>query len=119
MGDLGYFLRLEDSGELHRILMLGVSGAFEFTQDEMVFTVHKLADRVYGSGRGPLLGKEAVWVGTTDKDAQTTTISWKALEGGADTQDKCAPSLVIDLVLRVCRILRCRPTGSRRHWPTV
>lgn len=94
MGDLGYFLRLEDSGELHRILMLGVSGAFEFTQDEMVFTVHKLADRVYGSGRGPLLGKEAAWVGTTDEDAQTTTISWKALEGGADTQDKCAPSLV-------------------------
>jgi hypothetical protein len=77
---LDLYLRHEESNELHHIVQVVLTGAFEFTQDEMAFTVAKVGGRVYGSGRGPLLGRDAVWVGTTDDDSKETTISWQALD---------------------------------------
>ena len=80
LADCGYFLHHEESDELHHITMIELTGEFVFAQDELAFTVAKIGGRVYGAGRGPLLGRDSVWVGTTDEVAQTTTISWKALD---------------------------------------
>jgi hypothetical protein len=78
--ELDLYLHHEESNEFHRIAQVELTGEFEFIQNEMAFTVAKIGGRVYGSGRGPLLGRNAVWVGTTDDDMQETTISWKALD---------------------------------------
>jgi len=78
--ELDLYLHHEESNEFHRIAQVELTGEFEFTQDEMAFAVAKIGGRVYGSGRGPLLGRDAVWVGTTDDDSKETTISWQALD---------------------------------------
>jgi hypothetical protein len=78
--DYDYYLHKEESDQLHRIIAMELTGEFIFTQDELAFQMTRIGGRVFGSGRGPLFGRDAVWVGTTDDDAQKTTISWKALD---------------------------------------
>lgn len=90
--DRGYYLRHDESQEFHRIDQMRLTGELVFTQYEMAFSMAKIGGRVYGAGRGPFLGREAVWVGTTDDAAQKTTISWKALDAAheepADATDE-------------------------------
>jgi len=55
--ELDLYLHHEESNEFHRIAQVELTGEFEFTQDEMAFAVAKIGGRVYGSGRGRLLGR--------------------------------------------------------------
>lgn len=75
---LNYYLRWEDSGELHLIAAIGIEGEFAYSQEELAFSLNDMANLRYGVGEAPVLGHPAVWVATTDEKSQTTTISWRA-----------------------------------------
>jgi len=81
LGQLGYCLRHNETGELHRIEILLIEGQFVFAQDEIPFTISDLADRRFGAGEATLLGRPTVWVATDNVEAQTTTVSWRTADG--------------------------------------
>ncbi len=81
LAELEYHLREEASGELHPILALELQGDSTFVQEELAFTITDLADRRYGVGEASLMGRPVVWVGTTDMEAKTTTLSWSTKDG--------------------------------------
>jgi hypothetical protein len=80
IGELGYCLRENEAGDLHRIELLAIEGQFAFAQDEIPFTVTDLAGRRYGAGEALFMGRRTVWVATDDEDARITTISWRTAD---------------------------------------
>ena len=80
VGELGYCLRANETGELHTIEVLHIEGQFAHSQDEIPFTVTDLAGRRYGAGEATLIGRPTVWVATTDNGTQTTTVSWRTAD---------------------------------------
>ena len=77
LGGLGYHLKREDTGSLHRILALEIWGNFTYRQDEVTLTLSRLGDRVYAAGEATVAGQPVVWVGTTLPGATETTLSWR------------------------------------------
>jgi hypothetical protein len=70
-------LRIE-TGELHLIEELEIWGDVAVTQTGIPLTLTRLGGRVYGVAEAAIAGRQTVWVGTTDQQAHTTTISWQA-----------------------------------------
>lgn len=88
-----YFLHNDDTQEDHLIVAIHLTGEFAFVQTEMQFQVSRIGDRAFGSGRGQILGRETVWVGTTDEEKSQTRISWKPLGGrGIEDADALLPT---------------------------
>jgi len=86
MPQLGYYLQRSDTGELHLIEELEIWGDFAVSQTEVPLTLAKLGGRVYGAAEASIAGRPAVWVGTTDRRAQTTTISWQTTDAQGPPQ---------------------------------
>lgn len=80
---LSYHLRQIETGQLHLIEELEIWGEFAVSQTEVPLTLTKLGGRVYGAAEASIAGRPAVWVGTTDREAQTTTISWQTTDAKA------------------------------------
>jgi hypothetical protein len=83
IAECGYYLHDNETNERHLIVAIELTGQFSFAQTELDFNVTQIGDRVFGSGKGRVLGRESVWVGTTDEEKQQTRISWKSLEKDA------------------------------------
>ena len=83
---LSYCLQRSDTGELHSIDELIITGDAAVSQTEVPLTLSRLGERVYGSAEASIAGRPAVWVGTTDLEAQTTKISWQTTD--AQTSDQ-------------------------------
>ncbi|WP_328440578.1 hypothetical protein OHA71_32830 [Streptomyces sp. NBC_00444] len=77
---LGYCLQKSETGELHLIDELIITGDAAVSQTEVPLTLARLGGRVYGSAEAPIAGRPAVWVGTTDLEEQTTKISWQVTD---------------------------------------
>ncbi|WP_344317525.1 hypothetical protein [Acrocarpospora pleiomorpha] len=77
---LGYHLRQSETGELHLIEELEMWGDFAILQSEVPLTLTKLGGRAYGAAEASIAGRPAVWVGTSDREKQTTRISWQATD---------------------------------------
>jgi hypothetical protein len=77
LGELGYYLRDDETGELHSLMMIDVEGRFYFTQTELAFAQTELGDRRFGVGEGLLLGRQTIWVQTAHEAAGTAKLSWR------------------------------------------
>jgi hypothetical protein len=86
MPQLGYHLQQSETGQLHLIDELEIWGDFAVSQTEVPLTLTKLGGRVYGAAQASIAGRPAVWVGTTNLEAQTTTISWQTTHAQAPPQ---------------------------------
>jgi hypothetical protein len=86
MPQLSYHLRQNETGQLHLIEELEIWGDFAVSQTEVSLTLVKLGGRVYGAAEASIAGCPAVWVGTTDLEAQTTTISWQTTDAQAPSK---------------------------------
>jgi hypothetical protein len=86
MPQLGYHLLHTETGDLHLIESLEIWGNFAWTQTEVPLTLTRLGGRVFGAAQAPIAGRPAVWVGTTDMAAQTTTISWQTTDTAGPPQ---------------------------------
>jgi hypothetical protein len=86
MPQLGYHLRQSETGQLHLIDELEVWGDFAVSQTEVPLILTKLGERVYGAAEASIAGRPTVWVGTSDLEAQTTTISRQTTDAQAPTQ---------------------------------
>ena len=75
--ELEYLLHHDDSDEFHLIGSIDLSGEARYTQDEMAFELAELGSRQYAAGEGVLMGRTAVWVGSTDHKRKVTRASWK------------------------------------------
>jgi hypothetical protein len=91
IGGLEYYLRKDDTGQLHKILAIEVQGKFGFQESDMPFTASELGGRKYAAGEGLIFGRKGVWVATTDKEAGTTTISWRTKEYKPGTEPPPIP----------------------------
>jgi hypothetical protein len=80
VGGLGYHLKREDTGALHRILALEIWGDLTYRQDEVALTLSRLGDRAYAAGEASLAGRPVVWVGTTQPGATETKLSWRTTD---------------------------------------
>ena len=80
IAQLGYYLRQNETGNLHLIEELEIWGDFAVSQTEVPLTLTRLGERIYGAAEAPMAGRPAIWVGTTDAEKRTTTISWKATD---------------------------------------
>jgi hypothetical protein len=80
VGGLGYHLKREDTGALHRIVALEIWGDLTYRQDEVALTLSRLGDRVYAAGEASLVGRPVVWVGTTLPGATETKLSWRTTD---------------------------------------
>jgi hypothetical protein len=80
VGGLGYHLKREDTGALHRILALEIWGDLTYRQDEVALTLSRLGDRAYAAGEASLAGRPVVWVGTTQPAATETKLSWRTTD---------------------------------------
>lgn len=76
MHQLGYHLQQTETGQLHLIEEVEIWGDFAVSQTAVPLTLTKLGGRVYGAAEASIAGRPAVWVGTSDLEARTTTISW-------------------------------------------
>jgi hypothetical protein len=56
------------------------------TVQQVPLTLTKLGERVYGAAEALIAGRPTVWVGTSDLEAQTTTISWQTTDAPALSQ---------------------------------
>jgi len=77
---LGYYLRWAENAALHLIEALEVQGDFSIAQAEIPLTLTNLGGRLYGAAEAVVAGHPTVWVGTTDVEAQTTTLSWRTTD---------------------------------------
>jgi hypothetical protein len=77
---LGYHLKREDTGALHRTIVLEIWGAFRYQQDDVTLTLSRLGDRVYAAGEASFVGRPVVWVGTTLPGTTETKLSWRATD---------------------------------------
>jgi len=75
--ELEYLLHHDDTDEFHLIGSIELSGEARYTQDEMSFQLAELGSRQYAAGEGVLMGRPAVWVGSTDHKRKVTRVSWK------------------------------------------
>jgi hypothetical protein len=80
MPRLGYYLKKMETGELHLIEELEIWGDFAVSQTEIPLTLTNLGGRIYGAAEVPIAGRPSVWVGTTNHEMQTTTISWQTTD---------------------------------------
>lgn len=80
IGSLGYHLQRSETRDLHLVEELIIWGDFAALRTEVPLTLARLGGRVYGSGEAPIAGRSAVWVGTDDAAARTTTISWQTTD---------------------------------------
>jgi hypothetical protein len=81
VGDLGYYAKRMETGELHPIEEVEIWGEISFSQAEIPLTLTRLGGRLFGAAEAVnAFGRQMVWVGTTDYDAQVTTISWQATD---------------------------------------
>jgi hypothetical protein len=80
IGSLGYHLQRSETGDLHPVEELIIWGDFAALRTEVPLTLTRLGGRVYGSGEAPIAGRSAVWVGTDDHAARSTTISWQTTD---------------------------------------
>ena len=87
---LGYHIQRSESGDLHLLEDLIIWGDFAASQTEVPLILTKLGGRVYGAAEAPVAGQPAVWVGTTNLEAQSTTISWQVT---SSTSSKRHPGL--------------------------
>ncbi|MET9785430.1 hypothetical protein [Streptomyces canus] len=83
VGPLGYCLQNSGTGEFHTIDAVIITGDAAVSQTEVPLTLARLGKRVYGSAEAPIAGRPAVWVGTTDLEAQTTKISYQTTDAQA------------------------------------
>jgi hypothetical protein len=86
MPQLGYHFQRSQTRQLHLIEELEIWGDFAVSQTELPFILTKLGGRVYGAAEASIVGRPSVWVGTSDLEAQTTTISWQTTDAQAPPQ---------------------------------
>lgn len=91
VGTLDYHLHDQDTDELHRITEIHLEGEFEYAQEEIHLTVTQLAGHTYAAGQSDFLGKQMVWVGTTDDNAGTMTFSWRSKDDTARQETSSPP----------------------------
>ena len=80
VGELGYCLQWEETGELHALQTMLIEGTFSFLQSELPFMATELGERRYEAGQGLLFGRPGVWVATTDENMGVTTLSWRMVD---------------------------------------
>ncbi|MER7680825.1 hypothetical protein [Streptomyces sp. NPDC096934] len=74
---LGYHVQRPDTGHLKLIEELIIWGEFVASQTDVPLTLTRLGRLTFGAAEASVAGRDAVWVGTTDLEAQSTTISWQ------------------------------------------
>jgi hypothetical protein len=80
MPQLGYYLRQNETGQLHLIEELEIGGGFAVSQTEIPLALARLGERTYASAEAPIADRPAVWVGTSDLAKRTTTLSWQTTD---------------------------------------
>jgi hypothetical protein len=83
VSELQYHIQRTDTGDLYLIDWLEMWGDFKIWQTEIPLILTKLGGRVYGAAEAPIMNRPAVWVGTTDQQANTTTISWQTTDSSS------------------------------------
>ncbi len=91
MPQIGYHLKQMETGELHLIEEVEIRGDFLVYQTEVPLTLTKLGGRTYAAAEAPIAGRPAVWVGTTDRAAQTTMVTWQTTDAAGPPQPPIKP----------------------------
>ncbi|WP_412751443.1 hypothetical protein [Krasilnikovia sp. M28-CT-15] len=76
---LGYRLKHLETGALHLVVRLLITGSFEYKQHELNLAFAKIGERTYASTESPLLDTPGVWVGTSNPTAKQAKLSWRSI----------------------------------------
>ena len=76
IGELGYHLREGPAGEMQNIVSISLQSTLQWSQTELLLTLNQLGSRRFESGKTTVLGREVVWVASTDEQTNTTKVSW-------------------------------------------
>lgn len=81
LAGLEYSVLDEATGERWEILGIDIEGGFEFSQQELSFSISSIANRRFAAAEGDILGRPTVWVHTEDSESGTGKISWRTRDG--------------------------------------